>query len=64
MSWENTVSISYLINKHNDITELGTMMRLWTNTAYADKKVSIPRAIEFYQDYKKLLIFVLETGEM
>jgi hypothetical protein len=39
-------------------------MKLWTNTVNADKKVSIARAIEFYQDYKKMLIFVLETGEM
>lgn len=64
MSWENTVSNCNLINKQKFITELGTMMKLWTNTVYADKKVSIARAIEFYEDYKKLLIFVLETGEM
>jgi hypothetical protein len=40
------------------------MMKLWTNTVQADKKVSIARTIGFYDDYKKLLIFVLETGEM
>jgi len=39
-------------------------MKLWTDTVNANKKVSIARAIEFYQDYKKMLIFVLETGEM
>ena len=38
-------------------------MILWTNTVNADK-VSIARAIKFYEDYEKLLIFVLETGEM
>jgi hypothetical protein len=40
------------------------MLKLWTNTVHADKKVSIARAIEFYDDYKKLLVFVLETGDM
>ena len=40
------------------------MMKLWTNSVNGDKKVSIARSIEFYQDYKKMLIFVLETGEM
>lgn len=40
------------------------MMKLWMNNVHADKKVSIARAIEFYEDYKKMLIFVLETGEM
>lgn len=65
MSWENTVINCHLINKHHKLTRnLGTMMKLWTNTVNADKKVSIARAIEFYQDYKKMLIFVLETGEM
>jgi hypothetical protein len=39
-------------------------MMLWTNTVNADKKISIARAIKFYQDYEKMLIFVLETREM
>ena len=39
-------------------------MMLWTNTVNADKKVSIARAIKFYEEEEKLLIFVLETGEM
>jgi hypothetical protein len=39
-------------------------MKLWTNTIDADKKSFIARAIKFYQDYEKILIFVLETGEM
>ena len=34
------------------------------NTVNADKKVSIARVISFYEDYEKILIFVLETGEM
>ena len=40
------------------------MMKLWTSTVDADKKISIARAIKFYQDYEKVLVFVLETGEM
>ena len=65
MTWENTVSNYHLINKLHKVTsKLGTMMKRWTNTVQADKKVSIARAIEFYEDYKKILIFVLETGEM
>ena len=40
------------------------MMMLWVNTVSPDKKVSIVRAIDFYEDYEKVLIFVLETGEM
>jgi hypothetical protein len=39
-------------------------MMLWTHTVSADKKVSIARAINFYEDYEKVLVFVLETGEM
>ena len=39
-------------------------MMLWTNTVNADKKVSIARAIKFYKEEEKMLIFVLETGEM
>ena len=42
----------------------GTMMMLWTNTVNADKKPSIARSIKFYENYEKVLIFVLETGEM
>ena len=48
----------YELGKH------GTMMKLWTHTVNADKKVAIARAIKFHNDYKKMLIFVLETGEM
>ena len=58
------VSNCYLWNIINLSRNLGTMMKLWTDTVNANKKVSIARAIEFYQDYKKMLIFVLETGEM
>ena len=39
-------------------------MMLWTNTVNADKKVSIAHAIKFYEEEEKMLIFVLETGEM
>ena len=39
-------------------------MKLWTNTVHADEKVSITQAIEFYDNYKKLLVFVLEMGVM
>jgi len=39
-------------------------MMLWTNTVNADKKVSIARTIKFYEEQEKMLIFVLETGEM
>jgi hypothetical protein len=42
----------------------GTMMLLWTSTVHADKRVAIPRAIRFYDNQRKILIFVLETGEM
>ena len=37
-------------------------MKLWMNTVHADKKVSITYAVKFYEDYKMILIFVLETG--
>ena len=66
MNWESTVS-NYHQSKHiyDKVTlNIGTMMKLWMNHVHADKKVSIARAIEFYEDYKKMLIFVLETGEM
>jgi hypothetical protein len=38
-------------------------MMSWTNSVNNDK-ISIARAINFYEDYEKILIFVLETGEM
>ena len=40
------------------------MMVLWTNTVNANKKISIMHGIKFYEDYEKVLIFVLEMGEM
>jgi len=40
------------------------MMKMWTNTINADKKPSIARAIKFNENYEKIFIFVLETGEM
>ena len=63
MNWENTVS-NFLTYQYKLTKQLGTMMMLWTNTVNADKKVSIARVISFYEDYEKILIFVLETGEM
>ena len=39
-------------------------MALWTNMVNADKKISIACGIKFYEDYEKVLIFVLEMGEM
>ena len=39
-------------------------MLLWTSTVHTDKRVAIARAIHFYDDQRKVLIFVLETGEM
>lgn len=43
---------------------LGTMLLLWTYTVHADKRVAIARAVRFYDNHRKILIFVLETGEM
>jgi len=40
------------------------MMLLWTSTVHADKRTAIARAIRFYDSQRKVLIFVLETGEM
>lgn len=40
------------------------MMLVWTSTVHIDKKVAIARAVHFYDDQRKVLIFVLETGEM
>ena len=42
----------------------GTMMELWSVRSNPEKKVSIPRSIQFYEGGKKVLIFILETGEM
>ena len=44
--------------------QAGSMMMLWVNTVSPDKQVSTARAINFHEDYEKVLIFVLETGEM
>lgn len=43
---------------------VGTMIELWTVRSDPEKKISIPRSIHFYEGGKKLLIFILETGEM
>ena len=53
-----------LDTKHKLTKRPGTMMKLWMNTINADKKSSITRAIKFHENYEKVLIFVLETGEM
>jgi len=47
-----------------DIGKNGTMMELWSAKSDPEKKVSIPRSIQFYEGGKKILIFILETGEM
>jgi hypothetical protein len=47
-----------------DIGKTGTMMELWSVRSDSEKKVSIPRSIQFYEGGKKILIFILETGEM
>lgn len=47
-----------------DIGKTGTMMKLWSVGSDPEKKVSIPRSIQFYEGGKKILIFILETGEM
>jgi hypothetical protein len=39
-------------------------MEMWTVRSDPEKKVSIPRSIQFYEGGKKILIFILETGEM
>ena len=40
------------------------MMLLWTSTVHVDKRMAIAQAIHFYDSQQKILIFVLETGEM
>ena len=47
-----------------DIGRTGTVMELWLVKGDLEKKVSIPCSIQFYDGGKKILIFVLETGEM
>ena len=42
----------------------GTMSELWSFKSDPVKKISIPRSIQFYEGGKKVLIFILETGEM
>jgi hypothetical protein len=64
MTWENMVVNFNLLIKKLTYRVTGTMMKLWTYAINADKKVSIARAIKFYENYEKVLIFVLETGEM
>jgi hypothetical protein len=39
-------------------------MRFWTKTISDNKKPSIACSINFYDNYEKVLIFVLEMGEM
>ena len=67
--WHSTSELALIIihhisKYHKATLILGTMMKLWTNTVHADEKVSITQAIEFYDNYKKLLVFVLEMGVM
>jgi len=40
------------------------MSELWSFKSDPVKKISIPRSIQFYEGGKKVLIFILETGEM
>ena len=40
------------------------MMLLWISTVHVDKSIAIACAIHFYNSQQKILIFVLETGEM
>ena len=47
-----------------DIGKNGTMMECWSVKSDPAKKASIPHSIPFYEGGKKILIFILETGEM
>jgi hypothetical protein len=47
-----------------EIGRNGTMTELWSVKGDPEKKVAIPRSIQFYEGGKKILIFILETGEM
>ena len=46
-----------------EIGRNGTMMELWSVKSDPER-VSIPRSVQFYEGGKKVLIFILETGEM
>lgn len=47
-----------------DIGRNGTMIELWSTKSNDNKKIGIPRSIQFYDGGKKVLVFMLETGEM
>ena len=51
-------------SKRPYLIDAGTMMLLWASTVHADKRTAIARAIHFYDNHQKVLIFMLETGEM
>ena len=46
------------------LIDAGTVMLLWASTVHADKRTAIVHAICFYNNHQKVLIFMLETGEM
>jgi len=41
-----------------------TMIRLWQAAVNCDKFASITKSVRFYKSDRKVLIFVLESGEM
>lgn len=57
------ISISFL-KCFNSISNIGTMLRLWTVSVGLDHSPVIARSLAFSDFGGKILIFVLETGEM
>ena len=43
---------------------LGTMVLLWTHPVDQEKTAYIAKSVHFYDGGRKVLIFVLESGEM
>jgi len=52
--------LSVLPNLHYS----GTMVRLWQAAVDCDKFAYIAKSMRFYESGRKVLIFVLESGEM
>lgn len=51
-----------ILNWH--VSDSGTMVCLWEATVDGHKTAYIAKSVRFYESGRKVLIFVLESGEM
>ena len=62
--WGRMVNFGFALFTLLRLLCLGTMVCLWQATVDCNKVACIAKSVRFYESGQKVLIFVLESGEM